>query len=55
MTIEVTVLQDGTALIELPAGVVPDSATLENVCKTIKEKRLAWWHRQDAARVNPNE
>lgn len=39
MNIEVTVLPDGTALIDIPAGVIPDRATLEKVCKLIKEKR----------------
>lgn len=38
-SVTVSFLPDGTALIDIPAGIMPDREALEKVCKLIKEKR----------------
>lgn len=38
-TIIVTILRDGTALIDIPEGMEPDHETLERVCDIIQKRR----------------
>lgn len=37
--IEVTILSDGTALVDIPKGLMPNHETLVRVCDMIKRKR----------------
>lgn len=38
-TVEVTVLEDGTALVDIPEGELPDQETIKRICEAIKQER----------------